>query len=142
VPIPIRQLNPALPETFAAIVHKLLAKQPAERFTSADELVEALRPWRASGEQVHDAPGDAAFQDAVKNIVTNWTPMEVAKEEDAILFGIGQDEKPATSEFAASTMFSEADPAHTRFWTIIAVTFWVGLLLLCVLGTCVLAMIR
>jgi serine/threonine protein kinase len=141
-PNPIRQLNPAIPEEFAAIIHKLLAKQPAERFASADELVEALRPWRAGGEQTLDVPGDAAFQDAVKNIVANWMPMEVVKDEDAILFGIAPDDRPATSEFTPDSVFGEADPANTRFWTIVAVSFWLGLLLLCLLGTCMVAAIR
>ena len=42
-PTPPRQLNPQLPEALEAIVTKLLAKNPAERFQTATEVVAALR---------------------------------------------------------------------------------------------------
>src|SRR5437016_7245364 len=36
-PTPIRERNPDVPEAFAAIVHKLLAKAPADRYASRSE---------------------------------------------------------------------------------------------------------
>jgi serine/threonine protein kinase len=42
-PAPPRQLNPGLPEALEALVLRLLAKDPAERPASADEVVAAIR---------------------------------------------------------------------------------------------------
>jgi serine/threonine-protein kinase len=42
-PVPPRKLNPAVPAAFEAITLKLLAKRPADRYASADELRADLR---------------------------------------------------------------------------------------------------
>jgi formylglycine-generating enzyme required for sulfatase activity len=42
-PRPVREVNPAMPAWLAAVVEKLMAKDPADRFTSADEVAEVLR---------------------------------------------------------------------------------------------------
>jgi hypothetical protein len=42
IPRPIRETNPEVPEGLVAVVDKLLAKEPAERYQSASEVVEAL----------------------------------------------------------------------------------------------------
>ena len=42
-PTPVRELNAQLPEALEAVVTKLLAKNPAERFQTATEVVAALR---------------------------------------------------------------------------------------------------
>src|SRR6185437_1215682 len=41
-PRPIRETNPDMPDWLVAVVEKLLAKEPAERFQSAGEVVEVL----------------------------------------------------------------------------------------------------
>jgi hypothetical protein len=41
-PTPIREINPEVPDGLAAIIDKLLAKNPAERFQSAAEVAELL----------------------------------------------------------------------------------------------------
>ncbi len=49
-PRPLRSVAPAVPEGLAAVVDRLLRRDPAERFASADDLLvqlEALRPSRA-----------------------------------------------------------------------------------------------
>ena len=47
-PPPLRQANPELPWELEAVVLRALAKDPAERYQSADELAEALRPIHAA----------------------------------------------------------------------------------------------
>ncbi len=44
-PIPLRQSFPQVPAGLAAIVHRALAKEPAERFASAAEMRHALLPF-------------------------------------------------------------------------------------------------
>ena len=44
-PQPIRERRPDVPAPLAAIIHKMLAKDPAQRFATPDEVVEALTPF-------------------------------------------------------------------------------------------------
>ncbi|MCA9178347.1 MAG: serine/threonine protein kinase [Planctomycetales bacterium] len=50
-PRPIREVNAAIPDWLEAIVEKLLAKNPAERFQSAEELAELLEQCLAHVQQ-------------------------------------------------------------------------------------------
>jgi serine/threonine protein kinase/WD40 repeat protein len=44
-PRPVNKVNPAIPKPVAAIVHKLLAKKPEDRYQTPAELVAALEPF-------------------------------------------------------------------------------------------------
>jgi serine/threonine-protein kinase len=44
-PVPIRQRRPDLPEELAAIIHRALAKDPADRFPDVDAFKKALKPF-------------------------------------------------------------------------------------------------
>jgi len=44
-PMSIRELSPEVPEGLTAVIRKLMAKDPAGRYTGCDELVEALEPF-------------------------------------------------------------------------------------------------
>jgi serine/threonine protein kinase len=44
-PEPIRALRPEVPEGLAAVVEKMMAKDPAQRHQTAQEVVDALAPW-------------------------------------------------------------------------------------------------
>jgi serine/threonine protein kinase len=48
---PIREIRPEVPEEVAAIVEKLMAKNPEDRYQTPADLIEALRPF------VNDLPG-------------------------------------------------------------------------------------
>ncbi|CAN5752011.1 hypothetical protein BH20ACT12_BH20ACT12_02010 [soil metagenome] len=54
---PPRELNPAIPEEMNALVVKLLAKDPAERYGSAGELLADLEPQREDLPPVFGAAG-------------------------------------------------------------------------------------
>ncbi len=53
-PMPVRGLNPAIPEALATVVHTLLAKDPADRYATADEAGRAIAAVTL--------PGDGATQ--------------------------------------------------------------------------------
>ena len=44
---PVHQVRPGVPVELSAVVHKMLAKRPEDRYQSAVELVAALQPWLA-----------------------------------------------------------------------------------------------
>jgi serine/threonine protein kinase len=44
-PEPIRVLRPEVPEALAAIIEKMMSKNPWERYETPTEVVEALAPW-------------------------------------------------------------------------------------------------
>ena len=50
-PRPIQELNPDIPDWLCAIVMKLLAKQPGDRFQSAKSVAEVLEKWLAHVQQ-------------------------------------------------------------------------------------------
>jgi serine/threonine-protein kinase len=56
VPEPVRQINPAVPESLEAIVTCLLAKEPARRFRSGKDLAAALQRALEGTEPGWDAP--------------------------------------------------------------------------------------
>ncbi|MBL8799468.1 MAG: protein kinase [Planctomycetia bacterium] len=44
-PKPVNEINPSVPPGFAALLTRMIAKKPEQRFASAAELREALLPW-------------------------------------------------------------------------------------------------
>jgi serine/threonine protein kinase len=77
-PVPVEQLNAAVPAAFAELLRKMMAKRPEQRFASAAELREELLRW-ASDEPVlpPDRAGDSAYHDAVAAFDTDnaWAPL-------------------------------------------------------------------
>ncbi|HUE70942.1 MAG TPA: protein kinase [Pirellulaceae bacterium] len=55
-PRPLREINPDVPAWLAAIVERLLAKNAAERFQSAEEVAELLGKWLAHVQQPTQIP--------------------------------------------------------------------------------------
>jgi serine/threonine protein kinase len=143
-PEPLRTRNSLVPEEFAAIVDRLMSKSPKDRYNSAGEFAVALANFRGDAPLPLDVPGDAEYQQSVKDVVANWTPVEPAKEqavEDAVLFRVETDEK--RSEVLARSIFADIDRVQMRIWLLLVLAgLWVGLLLLCVLATCVFSMTR
>ncbi|MCA9136313.1 MAG: serine/threonine protein kinase [Planctomycetales bacterium] len=56
VPRPIREINPAIPDWLEQIVMKLLEKDRAQRFSSAEDVANVLSQWLAHVQQPHVVP--------------------------------------------------------------------------------------
>jgi serine/threonine protein kinase len=143
-PVPLRERNPQVPETFAAIVQKLMAKAPADRFASASEVGAVLSSWRSGNELPLDSPGDPAFQEWVQNVIAGWTTPEPSVKEtatEAVLFHAETEEKSTATELLSRTMFSEIDRVDPQIWLIGGIALFVVGLFACVLGTCLYAVV-
>jgi hypothetical protein len=63
-PPPVRELRPEVPAGLAAVLDRLLAKEPGARFASAAEVVAALQPFTEGGERARSAAAAPALPPA------------------------------------------------------------------------------
>jgi WD40 repeat protein/serine/threonine protein kinase len=91
---PIRQFRPDLPELLAAVVHRMLAKDPAERFATPAEVADAVGPFT----------GDCDL------------PALLSKAEGKPIPPIQKSRRPATTEehLALPKVETDARPAAQR----------------------------
>ena len=47
-PSPIKELRPEIPDGLAAVVDRMIAREPGERYQTPAEVAEALAPWTRS----------------------------------------------------------------------------------------------
>jgi serine/threonine protein kinase len=117
-PTLLQNRNPEVPGAFAALVHRLLAKDPAQRFGSAAEVEAALKPWcQAWNGTPVETQGDSVFKEAVRHVVSEW-PQTVPGSEatpDALVFDLEPDEKPSAL-INLSSLFEKATPPNYVWW--------------------------
>ena len=122
-PVPVEQLNAAVPAAFAELLRKMMAKRPGERFASAGELREALLRW-ASGEPVQppDQATDSAYRDAVATFDTDnaWVPLPAdALPTTPLPRRLAKHDRPSAP--AVSPPVSSAGPEEAPAWVVYAV---------------------
>jgi serine/threonine protein kinase len=80
-PVPVPRLNAGVPPAFIGLLRKMMAKDPAQRFATAAEVEERLRPW-ASGEIVLplDRQGDKEYQQAVAELESAEVSLDLIAE--------------------------------------------------------------
>jgi serine/threonine protein kinase len=80
-PVPVPQLNAAVPPAFIGLLRKMMAKDPEQRFATAAEVQERLLPW-ASGDVVLplDHQGDREYQQAVAELESAEVPLDLIAE--------------------------------------------------------------
>src|SRR5262245_17476786 len=59
VPEPVSRLNPAAPESLSCVIERMLARDPARRYASCEEVAAALADARASAAGAAPGPGPA-----------------------------------------------------------------------------------
>jgi serine/threonine protein kinase len=88
---PVESLRPSVPAAVAAIVRKLMAKDPAERYQAPDELAAALAPFCKVGR---------ASRKALKQAAEGGRPPGARSEEDSspvVEVGAGPEEVAASA---------------------------------------------
>lgn len=127
--------NPDVPGPFAALVHKLLAKDAAQRFGSATELEAALVPWGQTGGWVGpvETTGDGVFKDAVRQAVADWprddTSIELLRDEPV------PPPSPPQRNFAerVAAFYERMDDDGRRFWKRVLLLGGLGIIVLMLL---------
>lgn len=76
-PVPVEQVNNAIPPAFAAIVRKMMAKKAAERYANMTAVRNDLKPW-AKGEP--ELPLDKETDPVYRKTVMDLTSAEVPQE--------------------------------------------------------------
>jgi serine/threonine protein kinase len=129
-PEPITRINPKVPEEFAGLIRKMMAKKPERRFASAYDVRGELLAW-ASGDPVlpMDKQGDKGFEQAVIDLETGAIAGELISND--ILQG-GNAAKGPDRELA-----TQSEPRRDYLWIVLGlVGFW--LIVLTGLGIAVL----
>lgn len=74
-PPPLQWKNGTVPDDFAALVHQMLLKNPAQRLPSMGAVREALKPWGKLEEpQPLEQEGDSTFQNALAELEKETIP--------------------------------------------------------------------
>ena len=135
---PPRSLNPDLPEAVEAMLFKIMAKDPGDRFASATEFVAALRsegPTRMSASQSIRLPYPPAPPGTPAGLSGNVTHSSLSVSRREMLIGLGAAVvastaigalvwKPSESETgrAAPTAVAAAKPTQAPTATTVPVT--------------------
>jgi serine/threonine protein kinase len=114
-PTPLRELNPAVPEAFAAVVERMMAKEPGQRYPSAAEVEEELRRWESGPPALPlDRPGDTAYEIAVADLeAAEPAPEEI---EDPILVGVETPELIEAPILLEPGDFLDPNPSLAQRW--------------------------
>ncbi len=118
-PVPVPQLNPAVPPTFIGLLRKMMAKNPDHRFASAAEVQEKLLAWASDEVTLPlDRQGDKEYQEAVAALETAEAPPELVAE--VIPVGIPvpprRNGRRSTPPVRVNPLPSPLQPAKT-FWS-------------------------
>src|SRR5262249_46430371 len=108
-PRPIREINNEIPDWLCAIIARLHAKKPAERFQTAKEVADILERYLAHWQQ----PGRAPLPPRV----TRPAGPSVETDDPVVAAALAQVRTPAIGLFVTGILY----------WVGIPVAFWIGL---------------
>jgi serine/threonine protein kinase len=136
-PVPVPQLNAAVPPAFIGLVRKMMAKDPEQRFATAAEVQDKLLPW-ASGDVVLplDRQGDKEYQQAIAELESAEVPLELIAEVIPVGIPVPPKRCPMTdsSVDAAAPVKTPLEwlrpfGRRVRLWIGLGVLFLIGLAL-------------
>jgi serine/threonine protein kinase len=128
-PTPLRQLNPSLPERFAALVTKMMAKNLEERYRHAADVREALQEWAVGvPEFMLEMPEEQSSQKAFEELRQASVSTELI--EDPIL-ALPSPTPPAVWPPFLARFLDQFDASNRVYiWVCLGIIgFWVLVLL-------------
>jgi len=118
-PEPIQKLNPTVPEGFAALIRRLMSKQPELRPASMAAVRGLLLPWAApEPDKPLDQAGDTAFQAAIAALET--APMQADTAVEAWEFAKDNDAPRAGNRYGNDTRFQLLLAGVIGVWLLVA----------------------
>jgi len=82
-PVPLRGLRADVPEGLAAIIDRMLEKDPARRFPTPEELLRALRPWTREPVAPQVLPAPPRMSPAALSAIRRRSDVQVPPALDA-----------------------------------------------------------
>jgi serine/threonine protein kinase len=124
-PEPLVHLNAFVPESFAGLVARMMAKKPEQRLPSAAALREELLTWGARQPLLPlDQHEDAAYQRAVTTLETEEVPTDMIGDRIP-----GPPEVPSPSDPDLAWDTPHNDARHSMWIGLGLVGFWLAVLL-------------
>jgi serine/threonine protein kinase len=117
LPESIRIRNPAVPEGFAHVVHRMLAKDPDERYPNVGVVVEELKRWATVPiARPVETTGDSTFRKAVSDLIEAVPVAELADDAmDAMIFKVDPD-APSAQPILIEPLVPQPDPIQRHLW--------------------------
>lgn len=119
-PEPVRSRNAAVPEAFAQVVHRMLAKSPDDRYPSAAILAQELQRWASVPiARPVETTGDSVFRKAVAELADTAPVTEFADDTiDAMIFRV-EPETPGAVVGPIDSLFPQPDPMQRHLWWLV-----------------------
>jgi serine/threonine protein kinase len=122
---PLTARNPAIPEAFAQVVQRMIAKNPDDRYPSATAVAQDLHRWAGMPTaRPVETKGDADYERAVREAVDAIPVAEFADNTvDRLIFRIEADSSVILPD---DSLTPEPDHVQQRLWLIALalVLFW------------------
>jgi serine/threonine protein kinase len=133
-PEPVERLNRGVPDEFAGLVRKMMAKRPEARFASAYDARGALLPWAAGEPELPlDRPNDTTFREAVHALASADVSSEllgdviILQADAAQQAAFPRPEPPSADE---PILLDEPGPRRDYLWLIFGlIAFWLIVLI-------------
>jgi serine/threonine protein kinase len=122
-PEPLQLVRPDLPEGFCALIHKMMAKDPADRYQTCRELLKDLSKVRES--------------------IAGLTTALPSEDNEREVLSLDEGEEPTTTVKTVRESRTQALlPAVRRYWPVLLLALAVGTLFLALSGGAALAWVR
>lgn len=132
-PVPPRRFNNAIPVELEQIILKVLSKEPAQRYRTADQLGRLLAPFAQRPEMLQPFPQEPAYapQQPAAPVYGNRPVRpapQPAQNNSAPQAPAAQDPQPVQSPSQADSLLPPLFSPDIIILTIVAIVLWVGML--------------